>query len=116
MEYIRRHIEDIIKKANGDFKAVLLTGPRQVGKSTTLRKMYKDIPYITLDDIYYEELAKNNPNMFMDLNRPPLFIDEVQRAPELFRNIKMVCDDTSDKGLFLLSGSQPMVIMEKASE
>ena len=116
MEYIRRHIEDIIKKANGDFKAVLLTGPRQVGKSTTLRKMYKDIPYITLDDIYYEELAKNNPNMFMDLNRPPLFIDEVQRAPELFRNIKMVCDDTSDKGLFLLSGSQPMVLMEKASE
>lgn len=116
MEYIKRHIEDVINKANRDFKAVLLTGPRQVGKSTTLRRMFKDVPYITFDDIYYEELARNNPNMFMDLNSPPLFIDEVQRVPELFRNIKMVCDDTDSKGLFLLSGSQPMVLMEKASD
>lgn len=116
MEYIKRHIEDVINKANRDFKAVLLTGPRQVGKSTTLRRMFKDVPYITFDDIYYEELARKNPNMFMDLNSPPLFIDEVQRVPELFRNIKMVCDDTDSKGLFLLSGSQPMVLMEKASD
>lgn len=116
MEYIKRHIEEVIKKANTNFKVVLLTGPRQTGKSTTLKKMFHDVPYITFDDIYYEALAANNPNMFMELNRPPLFIDEVQRVPGLFRNIKMVCDDTNDKGLFLLSGSQPLVLMEKVSD
>lgn len=116
MKYITRHIENMLKNSDKTFKCVLLTGARQTGKSTLLRTLFPDKKYIPLDDPFVEEQANDNPNMFMMLNPPPAIYDEVQRTPDLFRYIKIKCDSTDGKGLFCLSGSQPLELMEKASE
>ena len=116
MEYIRRSIEEKILKSSETFKAVLLTGPRQVGKSTLLKKQFSDWKYVSLDDPFLEQQARENGSMFMMLNQSPLIIDEIQRAPELFRYIKLLCDETEVKGLFCLSGSQQFRLMQNISE
>ncbi|MBQ5338853.1 MAG: AAA family ATPase, partial [Oscillospiraceae bacterium] len=116
MDYIQRHIEDIVIKTNSTFKGVLLTGARQTGKSTLLQELFPDKRYVPIDDPFIEAQANENPNEFMMLNPPPVIYDEVQRAPGLFRFIKIKCDESKERGLFCLSGSQPLELMEKASE
>ncbi len=116
MRYIERGIEARLRKATETYKAVLLTGPRQVGKSTLLKRLFPGRKYVSLDDPFLEEQASQNGSMFMMLNQPPVTIDEVQRAPGLFRYIKIKCDDAEDKGLFCLSGSQQFKLMENVSE
>ena len=116
MEYINRAIEDIVKESANNFKAVLVTGARQTGKSTLLKHLYPEIKEISFDDPFAEEQAKNNPDMFMMLNEPPVFLDEIQYVPSLFRYIKMSCDKSNDKGLFFLSGSQPFKLMDMVSD
>ncbi len=116
MEYIHRAIEDIVKESANNFKAVLVTGARQTGKSTLLKHLYPEIKEISFDDPFAEEQAKNNPDMFMMLNEPPVFLDEIQYVPSLFRYIKMSCDKSNDKGLFFLSGSQPFKLMDMVSD
>lgn len=116
MEYIKRAIEDLVKESANNFKAVLVTGARQTGKSTLLEYLYPEIKEISFDDPFAEEQAKNNPDMFMMLNEPPIFLDEIQYVPSLFRYIKMSCDKSNDKGLFFLSGSQPFKLMDMVSD
>lgn len=116
MAYIHRSIEEKLRKAAGTYKAVLVTGPRQVGKSTLLKKLFEDRKYVTLDDPFLEQQARENGSMFMMLNPPPVTFDEIQRAPELFRYIKMKCDDSEESGLFCLSGSQQFKLMHNVSE
>ncbi len=116
MDYIKRSIEDVIKKSDKTFKCVLITGARQTGKSTLLKNLFPEKKYVSFDDPFIEDQAKQNANMFMMLNPPPVVYDEVQRAPELFRYIKIKCDEESKKGLFCLSGSQPFELMKSASE
>lgn len=116
MKYITRSIEDIVKKSSETFKAVLVTGARQTGKSTLLKKMFPDIGWITFDDPFMEEQAKENPDMFMTLNEPPIVLDEIQYVPNLFRYIKMDCDSRDSRGLFYLSGSQPFKLMDMVSD
>lgn len=116
MEYIKRALEDIVLHSDRTFKAVLVTGARQTGKTKMIRHLFPDKKYVLLDDPFIEEQAESNPNMFMMLNQPPVIYDEVQRAPGLFRYIKIACDESDEKGLFCLSGSQPLELMEKASE
>lgn len=114
--YIRRAMEDVILRADKTFKAILITGARQTGKSTVLGALFPDRRRVTFDDAYLEEQAKKNPDMFLQINHPPITMDEVQYVPELFRQIKMVCDASRDYGLFTLSGSQPLLLMKHASE
>ena len=116
MAYIHRSIEEKLKKSAGTYKAVLVTGPRQVGKSTLLKKVFEGRKYVSLDDPFLEQQAKDNGSMFMMLNQPPVTFDEIQRAPELFRYIKIKCDDTDETGLFCLSGSQQFKLMKNVSE
>ena len=116
MEYIKRNIEEIIEKSANTFKAVLVTGARQTGKSTLLKKLYPNIRQVTFDDPFIEEQAKNNPDMFMMMNEPPVFLDEIQYVPSLFRYIKMACDSNDKKGQFFLSGSQPFKLMDMVSD
>ena len=78
MEYIKRSIENVIERSAETFKAVLVTGARQTGKSTLLSRLYPDVKMITFDDPFMEDQAKNNPEMFMMLNEPPVFLDEIQ--------------------------------------
>ena len=112
MEYIKRSIENVIERSAETFKAVLVTGARQTGKSTLLSRLYPDVKMITFDDPFMEDQAKNNPEMFMMLNEPPVFLDEIQYVPSLFRYIKMTCDKSDEKGQFFLSGSQPFNLID----
>ncbi len=116
MEYISRAIENIVINSDKTFKSILVTGARQTGKTEMIKKLFPDRKYVLLDDPFIEDQAVNNPNMFMMLNQPPAIFDEVQRTPNLFRYIKIACDGTKDNGQFCLSGSQPLELMEKASE
>lgn len=116
MEYIRRSIEDIVLKSEKTFKSILVTGARQTGKSTVLQKLFPEKKYVPVDDPFIEEQAVEQPEMFMMLNPPPVIYDEVQRAPNLFRYIKIKCDESDERGLFCLSGSQPLERMEGVSE
>ena len=116
MKYIKRSIEDIVESSADTFKAVLITGARQTGKSTLLEKLYPDRKMITFDDMFLEDQAENDPEMFMTLHQPPITMDEVQRVPKLFRYIKMSCDKDDKKGKFMLSGSQPFKLMELVSD
>ena len=116
MEYIRRSIEDIVLKSEKTFKNILVTGAWQTGKSTVLQKLFPEKKYVPVDDPFIEEQAVEQPEMFMMLNPPPVIYDEVQRAPNLFRYIKIKCDESDERGLFCLSGSQPLELMEGVSE
>ena len=116
MNYIQRSIETRLLQAMKAYKAVLVTGPRQAGKSTLLKQLFPARKYVSLDDPFLEEQANQNGSTFMMLNQPPITIDEAQRAPMLFRYIKMRCDESEEKGLFCLSGSQQFRLMKSVSE
>ena len=116
MEYIRRAIEDVVEHSAKTFKCILITGARQTGKSTLVKHLYSDVKQVSFDDPFVEEQAKINPEMFMSLNEPPVFLDEIQYVPSLFRYIKQSSDNNDSKGLFYLSGSQPFRLMELASD
>lgn len=116
MDYIPRTLEARLLKYERTYKAILVTGARQVGKSTLLKRVFPDRKYVSLDDPFMEQQAREAGNLFLDLNAPPVTIDEVQRAKELFRYIKIRCDESEEKGLFCLSGSQPFHLMQNVSE
>jgi len=120
MKYIPRAIEDTFIRLSAEFPAILVTGPRQVGKTTMLEKLMREEnrerEYITLDDLTEREMAKNDPKMFFQIHKPPVFIDEVQYAPELFPYIKMHIDKTHNPGDFWLTGSQAFKLMKGVQE
>ena len=89
MEYIERSVEELVRASDSTFKCVLVTGAWQTGKSTMFKAPFPDKKYVPTNDPFIEEQANENPNMFMMLNPSPAFYDEVQRAPGLFRFIKV---------------------------
>ena len=100
------------------FKAVLVTGARQVGKTTMLKHLAEGTnrTYVTLDDIAVRELAQSDPTLFFQTYKPPILIDEVQHAPQLFERIKLICEQSDDTGLFWLTGSQHFGMMKHVRE
>ena len=118
MEYIKRELERKFLEINKLFKAVLVIGARQVGKSTMLKRlaMEQNRTIVTMDDDYLRELAKNDPRLFFQTYKPPILIDEIQKAPELLETIKILCDESDERGLFWLTGSQRKKIMERSQE
>ncbi|MBR7019676.1 MAG: ATP-binding protein [Lachnospiraceae bacterium] len=116
MKYIKRAIEDVVDHSAKTFKCVLVTGARQTGKSTLVKHLYSGLKTVSFDDPFIEEQAKQNPEMFMSLNEPPIILDEVQYVPSLFRYIKQSSDSLDAKGLYFLSGSQPFKLMEMVSD
>ena len=116
--YIPRAAEATVKNISNTFPVLLVTGPRQVGKSTMLQKLAEgsDRTVVTLDDLDVRLLAKTDPGLFMQRYRPPVIIDEIQYAPELLPYIKMEADRTQRNGDWWLTGSQPLHLMEKVSE
>mgnify|MGYP002623882574 CR=1 FL=1 len=116
MIYKKRHIEETITHTEKGFKAVLLTGPRQVGKSTLLKNIHKDRSYITFDNPVLLEETKREPGLFFKNNRPPIILDEVQYITDLFPYIKMECDNIEDNGLINMTGSQQFQLMKNVSE
>lgn len=117
MEYIKRELESKFLKMSSFFKAVLVTGARQVGKSTMLKHLAETEKrtFVTMDDDMARELAKD-PRLFFQTYKPPILIDEIQKAPQLLEHIKILCDSSDERGRFWLTGSQRKKLMEKASE
>ena len=122
MEYIARHLEDVILKVNDFFPVVMVCGQRQIGKSTLLRHLQEDArSYVNLDDVRYRRLALEDPVTFLDSLGTPLFIDEFQRAPNLLLEIKRrvdarILDKVPTTGIYWLSGSQKFTMLKDVSE
>ena len=118
MVYISRSLEKTVLEATKEYPAVLVTGPRQVGKTTMLQKLMEgtDRGYVSLDDLNERNLAKTDPELFLQLHKPPVLIDEVQYAPELFTYIKIYADKNRTKGAFWLTGSQAFKLMSGIQE
>lgn len=117
MAYINRDLEEKIKSASKEYACILITGARQVGKSTLLKQLMDDNrEEVLLDDIEERKLASKDPALFLQMHSLPILIDEVQYAPELFSYIKMAIDKGAAPGSFWLTGSQPFKLMELAQE
>lgn len=114
--YITRGIQNILKNRIKNSKCLLLTGARQVGKSTLLKNEYSQYNYVTLDDLIIRSSANNDPKLFIKSEKKPLIVDEVQYANDLFPYIKIECDNLEKNGQFILTGSQQLSILDKASE
>ncbi len=117
MVYITRELERKFLRLNDFFKVILVTGARQVGKTTMMRHLASsDRTYVTLDNSMVRELAKSDPVLFFQTYKPPILIDEVQKAPELFEQIKVICDESDEKGLIWLTGSEQFEMMKNVRE
>ncbi len=117
MSYIKRDIETLVIATSKEYAGILITGPRQVGKTTMLRQLMEDSrQYVTLDDLEERRMAKEDPALFLALHPVPVLIDEVQYAPELFSYIKIAIDNGASPGAFWLTGSQSFRLMELAQE
>lgn len=118
MKYISRSLEKVVSQVTKEYPVVLVTGPRQVGKTTMLQKLMEgtDRKYVSLDDLNERDLAKNDPELFLQLHKPPVLIDEVQYAPELFTYIKIYVDKNHNPGDFWLTGSQVFKLMRGVQE
>ena len=118
MTYIQRSLERKFLKMSSAFKAVMVTGARQVGKSTMLKHLAQDTGrvYVSMDDADVRELANRDPKLFFQMYQPPLLIDEAQKAPALFEQIKILCDESDERGRFWLTGSQSKKLMKQAGD
>ena len=117
MGYIKRDLENKILALSKEYACILITGPRQVGKTTVLKQLAAaDREYVTLDDFKDRALAKRDPALFLQMHSLPIFIEEVQYAPELFSYIKIAIDSGAAPGSFWLTGSQAFKMMDLAQE
>ena len=116
MNYIKRAIEPVILRSGRTFKSVLITGPRQSGKSTMLKETFSKLPQITFDDKFHLKNAKSDPILFLKDNPPPIILDEIQYVPELFPEIKKICDNTKEYGRYFFTGSQQYNMMVNVTE
>lgn len=115
--YLERTLEESVKKATKSFPVVLVTGARQVGKTTVLKACEKEErTYVSLDNPLLRDFAKTDPELFLERYSTPLLIDEIQYAPELLPYIKMIVDEKKEKGLYWLTGSQQFHMMKDVSE
>ena len=118
MQYIERALERKFLHMSSFFKAVLVTGARQVGKTTMLKHLAanQNRTYVSMDNTMARALAKSDPMLFFQTYKPPIIIDEIQKAPELFEQIKIMCDENEERGLFWLTGSQQYKMMTSIRE
>ncbi|MBI5753539.1 AAA family ATPase, partial [Candidatus Peregrinibacteria bacterium] len=116
--YFSRYLEDVIKSVNSSFKVLYLGGPRQVGKTTLLKHLAGKFKmnYVTFDDLRVRKLAKDDPELFLEINPAPLLIDEVQYVPQLFSYIKIRVDASDKTGRYWLTGSHQFSVLKDIQE
>ena len=114
--YINRTLEKHIKQLSNQFKVILVTGARQVGKSTLLKHCDPERNYVTLDDYRAREMALNDPELFLQRYKAPLIIDEIQYAPSILSYIKIAVDNSDKKGQYWFTGSQQFHMMKNVTE
>lgn len=116
MAYIHRAFTETLKNRVQYSKCTLVIGARQVGKSTLIRHEFADYNRANSDDYLTRLQAKEEPKLFFLNNPSPLFIDEVQKEPAILEEIKRIVDESNDRGMFILSGSQKLTLMKGVSE
>ena len=114
--WISRKYESTLRSFFKQFPVVVLTGARQVGKTSLVRRVFPDLSYVSLDLPARAEQAEKNPSAFLRENNEPLIVDEVQYAPSLFRHLKIAVDKKKHPGRFILTGSQHFLLMQGVSE
>ncbi len=116
MSYIERAITPILKKRAAASKCLLLTGARQVGKSTLLKHIFPEYHRANFDDRLTRLQAREEPRLFFLNNPCPLFIDEVQKENSILEEIKQIVDESDERGQFILSGSRKLELMKGMSD
>ena len=115
--YINRHILPYLERMKKQFRVLLITGSRQVGKSTLLKnKLLPEYDYVTLDDFSDLSIAQKDAALFFKNHPLPVIVDEVQRAPNLFLQIKLLADNSEEKGKIILTGSQSYKLLSNAAD
>lgn len=115
--YINRHILPYLERMKKQFRVLLVTGSRQVGKSTLLKnKLLPEYDYVTLDDFSDLSIAQEDASLFFKNHPLPVIVDEVQRAPNLFLQIKLLADNSEEKGKIILTGSQSYKLLSNAAD
>ena len=114
---IPRALAPVLKRAARHFPVVTVTGPRQSGKTTLVRAVFKNLPFVSLEAPDQREFALEDPRGFLGQFDGPVILDEVQRAPDLFSYIQVLVDQEGGRpGLFILTGSQNFLLMERISQ
>lgn len=115
--WIGRRIEELLRQRAATRPVVVLTGARQTGKTSLMRRLFPEHGFVTLDLPSEAEQAERDPGTFLARHPPPVVIDEVRYAPGLFRHLKAAVDQERDRaGAFLLTGSQPLGLMQSVSD
>jgi predicted AAA+ superfamily ATPase len=113
---VNRAIENLLKEYAGEFRSLLLVGPRQSGKSTLVKKVFPDKPYISLENIDERDLAENDPRAFLGRFPHGAILDEIQRAPGLLNYLQEILDNSTEDGLFILTGSNNLLLQSDISQ
>ena len=116
MTYIPRHMETVVKRMAQRKAVIVLTGARQVGKSTMLKTIYPEMTYVALNRPLVRQAALNSPSTFFEDYPPPVIVDEIQKVGELFDYVKDRVDENKEKGQYFLTGSQSLHLMKNVSE
>lgn len=114
--WIKRSYEPTLSYLSSQFPSVVVTGPRQVGKTSLVRRIFPDLEYVSLDSPALAEQADKSPHSFLSARKEPLIIDEIQYAPSLLRQLKVKIDENKRPGRFILTGSQNFPLMQGVSE
>ena len=109
---INRQILPEAHQALTQFRALCLTGPRQSGKTTLSKALFKDKPYVNFEDPVNQDLFQKDPRTFLKNYNPGAIFDEVQRVPELFRHLQVLMDKNTSRGQFILTGSNNFLLQE----
>ena len=113
---ITREIESLIKEYSRQFRSLLVVGPRQTGKSTLVKKVFPNKPYVSLENIDERTLAENDPRAFLNRFPKGAILDEVQRTPLLFNYLQEIIDNSNEDGLFILTGSNNLLLQSNISQ
>jgi predicted AAA+ superfamily ATPase len=113
---VNRQIEDLLLEYSQQFRSLLVVGPRQSGKSTLVKKVFKNKPYISLENIDERMLAEYDPRSFLGRFPNGAILDEIQNVPELFNYLQEILDNSEEDGLFILTGSNNLLLQSNISQ